>query len=96
MGLGLTARRLWGLTPREFDALKHRWDEHHNAQAHAIACLRADMHNLWIADRKGRPPYTAEDFLPAQKKRVQSIEEKVAILRQAGAMAGARKEHRRG
>ncbi len=61
MGLGLTARRFWGTTPREYDILLEVWEMSRDFQASMFFQIRADIHNGWMPRESGAP-WTIEDF----------------------------------
>lgn len=61
MGLGLTAKRWWGTTPREYDALLEVWEMSREFQASMFFQLRADIHNGWMP-REDKRAWTAQDM----------------------------------
>ena len=61
MGLGLTAKRWWGTTPREYDNLLEVWEMNREFQSAMFFQLRADIHNGWMP-REDKRPWTVEDF----------------------------------
>lgn len=53
-GLGLSDRALWGLTPREYAALKDQWESSREFHQSLYAGLQATLHNTAGKSFKGR------------------------------------------
>ncbi len=63
MGLGLTHKRLIGLTPREYEALRRVWDRQQKMTNSMFFQLRADIYNSSEnLNRADKQRWTAQDF----------------------------------
>lgn len=94
--MGLTAEKLWGLSQREYDALKRVREEALDRQMLMLAAVRADLHNTSarIFDRTFEPA----DFMPgaeaALEAKVAKLVEDGFSLPQAVAIATSRRSKR--
>ena len=64
MGLGLTEKRFWSLTPREFTALQKEWLNHRRHLDMRFAEVQLTMHRAWL--QKG--DFKLEQFLPGEPR----------------------------
>lgn len=63
MGLGLTHKRLLGLTPREHEALRRMWERQSELSMLMYQNLRADIYNSSEnLNRSDKRRWTAQDF----------------------------------
>lgn len=85
---------LWGLCSREYEALKHQWEQGQRRQTQLLSVLRADLHNT--SSRDFKKVFTYEDFMPEAvdhtlEYRIAQLVEKGYTPSQAAAMATSKK-----
>ena len=77
--LGLTEEEFWHLTPRQFAALMERHEEAQeweDYRAGVVACTIVNM-----LKTKGGKTYKPEDFMPTKRRKQQTWEEQLAVVK---------------
>ncbi len=83
--MGLAASVLWGLSMREFLALRRQFEDNRKFQLGMVAAIRADIHNT--AGKSFKEHFDAQRFMPGGKD--DSIEARARELMAQGVAPAA-------
>lgn len=77
--LGLTEEEFWGLTPRQYVALLERHEEAMEWEDYRMGVIASTIVNMLKA--KGGKTFKPEDFMPTKRRKKQTPEEMLAVVK---------------